>query len=523
MASLNHVCMWSEHGWIRITAEQASAMHPGGTVSAHSGLFMCELCGQYVTLTDGDIRDRYFKHSAHEANKNCPERTFGASYTPTYNPGEHELPLKLVVVSNTNFRLELGLLCVPSGLLSRQKNKSVTIKTTNGKQFVFSFERLNEDTITYLPVGSDPVPSYSLDTSNELAFYWPRRVRGVPEEGALFDAATGKMVPIDADVQICKKYYLLTPKPISWSYKSKHGINGALRCEERIGWCSWKVYEIEASELNEYAAKFFLEYHCRLTDIPMEIRLIWPIHVETPYLIKHNSKSMIMHLTGNRQISPKAFPYAYIQTTKCAGRGQAIKVNCQERQQLISAGNANVLQYLYLWREPLPQITPAISLTVSDVKNNEISVGEHNAIPEDALIRVEAPFDGEIRLLRGDEIIEILPIFAHKWAIVDSLYFGLSVQILQGLDVVWSCSFVKVAKDTISLDSELHKKLISFKGNDIPVPHSFGNVVRHLNDYPKTKQWVFKAIRRGHASEKAVSYLKEYYIQSLLHKKESLK
>ena len=52
MASLTHVCMWSDNGWERITAEQAAKRHPGGTVSAHSGLFMCELCGQYVSLTD---------------------------------------------------------------------------------------------------------------------------------------------------------------------------------------------------------------------------------------------------------------------------------------------------------------------------------------------------------------------------------------------------------------------------------------------------------------------------------------
>lgn len=78
MASLTHVCMWSDNGWKRITAEQAARLHPGGTVSAHSGLFMCELCGQYVILTDGDIRIRYFKHSAYEKSKDCPERTFGA-------------------------------------------------------------------------------------------------------------------------------------------------------------------------------------------------------------------------------------------------------------------------------------------------------------------------------------------------------------------------------------------------------------------------------------------------------------
>ena len=52
MASLTHVCVWSEHGWKKITANEAARLHPGGTVSAASGLFMCELCGQYVILTE---------------------------------------------------------------------------------------------------------------------------------------------------------------------------------------------------------------------------------------------------------------------------------------------------------------------------------------------------------------------------------------------------------------------------------------------------------------------------------------
>lgn len=86
MASLTHVCMWSDHGWKRITAEQAARLHPGGTVSARSGLFMCELCGQYVTLTDGDINVRYFKHSAYEKSKDCPERTFGLHLGPDTLP-----------------------------------------------------------------------------------------------------------------------------------------------------------------------------------------------------------------------------------------------------------------------------------------------------------------------------------------------------------------------------------------------------------------------------------------------------
>ena len=36
MASLTHVCMWSDNSWKPIAAEKAAILHPGGTVSAQS-------------------------------------------------------------------------------------------------------------------------------------------------------------------------------------------------------------------------------------------------------------------------------------------------------------------------------------------------------------------------------------------------------------------------------------------------------------------------------------------------------
>ena len=54
MASLTHVSMWSEaeHEWRKITASEAAKLYPEGTVSAHNGLFVCELCGQCKTICD---------------------------------------------------------------------------------------------------------------------------------------------------------------------------------------------------------------------------------------------------------------------------------------------------------------------------------------------------------------------------------------------------------------------------------------------------------------------------------------
>ena len=96
---LTHVCMWTEKGWKRVTAQEAGRIHPGGSVSSKSGLFMCDLCGQYVTLTNGSIRDRYFKHSKEEESKDCPERTFGSSASSTFQAGAHELPIRIKIIS----------------------------------------------------------------------------------------------------------------------------------------------------------------------------------------------------------------------------------------------------------------------------------------------------------------------------------------------------------------------------------------------------------------------------------------
>lgn len=60
MASLTHVCVWSSKGWTHITPEEVARSHPGGSVSARSGLFMCELCGQYVRLLMVISRHRIF-------------------------------------------------------------------------------------------------------------------------------------------------------------------------------------------------------------------------------------------------------------------------------------------------------------------------------------------------------------------------------------------------------------------------------------------------------------------------------
>ena len=508
MASLNHVCMWSEHGWIQVTAEEAAIMHPGGTVSAHSGLFMCDLCGQYVTLTDGCERIRYFKHSANEANKNCPERTFGPLYTPTYDANNHGLPIKLIVTKN-DFRLELGLLYVLDSILKKQSTQFVTIKGSEGGQFVFSFERLNPDSITYLPIGSEPSQKYEVFATNELSGYWPRKVSGIDRAGSVFDCLTGKLLPVDADVQVNRKYYILTARSYT-CLRQYSSIKINKICGTRAGASIWNVYEVEATALDQSAAMFFLSLHCRLTDVPLQIQPIWPIHIETPYAIRHNSGYMIINLTGSRTTVSKAFPRAHIQAVDCPSGGQVIKIDCNNRQQLISAGSANVLQYTYLWKENLFNITSEILIDVRDDTDAELSSGVQIYPPAAGVIKIKTHFDGSVIIRKKGRITEKFQIASEKRLTIDNIILGTEIEVLQGLDTVWQVSYCKVKNTSAGADVLLYKKLCDFHGTTISVPHSFGSIISKFANYPQTRKWIYAVVNAGIAPEAAIRYLRNY-------------
>ena len=128
MASLNHVCVWSDSGWKKITVEELLAQNPQGGISAKSGLLMCELCGQYVTFARGRTNQPHFKHSKYEDDKNCEERRIGNSggYR-NYNAQVHELPLR-INISTGSIILELGLLPIGNDYKQRYPNNQVYIQ-----------------------------------------------------------------------------------------------------------------------------------------------------------------------------------------------------------------------------------------------------------------------------------------------------------------------------------------------------------------------------------------------------------
>ena len=123
MSTLNHVSIWTEHGWKHITAEEASRKYLRTTVPANSGIFMCELCGQYVTFTV----DNYFMHSRGYSDKSCDERTHYDGYSYSSQAWEYHLPMRLLSYED-RFHLEVGFPPVPPTMLKANQNNTISIK-----------------------------------------------------------------------------------------------------------------------------------------------------------------------------------------------------------------------------------------------------------------------------------------------------------------------------------------------------------------------------------------------------------
>ena len=335
MASLTHVCMWTDKGWKRISAVEAAKLHPGGTVSARSGLFICELCGQYVSFSAGNRYERHFKHSLGEKNKDCLDRTSEIGHSSSYGFQEPNLPLRITGATSSSFRFEIGLIRIPKDLLSKDFSLEIKPKGAPNTSYVFGRERLNCDSITYLPIGGRPFENYTLSFQNgsrKLREFWPAEIEGIDPKGTLFEKVSGKKLMYDDDVEIRKEYYLL--KRDDFFSSSRSSIRIRRISQKNFGKEIWTLYVVSASVFNEDAARFYLDFHCRLTDHPVSLQLVWPLFIKGKYLVKHNQNYMYILVEGNTT-AVKAFPSANIHSlSKSASQSKLYKIFCSNSEKL---------------------------------------------------------------------------------------------------------------------------------------------------------------------------------------------
>jgi hypothetical protein len=508
--ALNHVCKWTEHGWVRTDA-MGFAEEAKGPVPASSHMLMCEICGQYVTLAYGSKREPYFKHTKNE-NKDCPDRTQYLTLDALEAmKRKFFLPLKIEIQSNTYANFYLG---IPSGCLNQDCEDGEIVIKHDGKVLHRSIERLDFGKMSYLSLGGFPSKIYELsDVGSILKENCPRQVEGISEEGALFeklDEKTGKKLPPDADVVINQPYLLVCKKGKSFFYKF-HYLDVHQICEIKDGWQRRFVYEIKATLFSKENAEFFQDLHTRLTDVPVQLYPVWPVYVERPYQILSREPTIFFYLTG-RFVEFRIYPPSILQKISSSESGASCyKIRYQDRQYMAFASRTNALQFTFFNTTDVEFANHAkTKVTVLDDNGQKIEQGEQTELPIHNQINVLMAFNGYAELSGSDGVLkEKISIKADEKLQIKDLHSGCRLKIYCGQDCVWQIFYKKKNQETnrSSLDSEILHQIMSYNDDLIPVPRALGAMILKFKDNKKLTRWFARQIHKGKISRRALKLL----------------
>lgn len=475
MSSLNHVKMWTKHGYEPTTVKEADRQHPGGTVPATSGFFICDLCGQYVTFTARGAYARHFRHNSMEDDKNCPERS---SISSVFTLENNVLPLKISEISASGFSLSIGFPPMkkdqPADL---DKHRIIIIPSSGARQrYEYSINRLNPDSITYLSVGSVPCQNYRLVLDKSIFGGYPSVVSGISNPGTVFDTCSGRIISYDGEVQIGRQYYLVT--------REAYIPFGCVKIERICSSAGWYVYIIEAKEMTINAAGFFLRYHCRLVEQAAEIKTLFPLYVESQLFRQYAQIPLIIKVNGNG-ISLRSFPA----TIPKSYPENIFRIVPNERQQLIAAGRFRMLQYAYFLRDPLDQVAETPVVEVTDAKGHTIANGE-NRTPVDGTIRVLSQYDGWVLVRKNGRIQENKSLKASEPLYISEIKSGTEVIAKIGMDKVFSSIFVHAQKTVKHDKYNLLQRLRNCHGRQIMFDMRSCQMLYVLDDYPEVRKWI---------------------------------
>ena len=511
MASLTNVIMWMDNQWIPVTARKAIEIIPDGA-SVHSGFFKCKICKQSLGLSAGKILkygnrgEPYFYHSLGEDDKSCPERTGSTPiYLTPFSPDEYSLPLR-IIITNNNFSFEIGFPFLPKDIFSKISQSKIKIipigREENYYEYLFA-DRFIEENITWLDVGGIPSTGYRIIADKHTQFFWRPVVNGINEKATIFDANSGKMLVQDSDVQVGRDYYLLIKGYMSFAPNS-------VRCSrvlrKIIDLDVWNVYLVNALDFSNSSADYFYRFGYRLTKMPLNFQSIWPVYIEDPYIIHHESDKVWFYVRGT-DLDIQCHPKSQHQLFSC-DNGQSVLLNTLGRQQVVSTGRSNLLKFMYLWRDSLNITSNVPVVDVTTFNKETVSPGVCGILPRNSTLHVKSlQFNGFLSRLQDGIVIEKRKLKAGEIVEITDIRYGTELFIYIGLDCIWSIKYEKQEDFCEEADVEFAKRLMNERGRLRTISHSLGAIATELKEYPAVKQWLYQKIREGFMPETAYQML----------------
>lgn len=513
--ALTHVCRWDhKNGYVPVSIEEASRQYPY-TVQASSGIFVCSLCGQNVTLTAPGKYVRYFKHQQKKDGDECEDRAeqYGQQVRSLDN---HDMPIRIQVTENS-FHFEMGFFFPRNQGDEKLYCERIRIRSRDGETYEYNFDRLRGEGITYLNIGKNLSDEYTISYTNPsstLRKYWPSTVKRISSKGYLFESKTGRMISPGGNAYLGEEYYLVQKGRLMSLGSAKYvSLEEILTSRGRNGFgISSRLYKVKANEFSELSARFFLERFVFLTQRPSAFYPVWPIHVKDPYFIYHEQDGLYFFMSDvNAELN--AYPGVIGKTHKVLANdaGQLCKFMTSGREQLVSMGAFGGMAFSYVVKKPLQMTGVIPKIDVKDWDGNILEQDLFRSLPKNKALLITSPYDGRIRRIRNEIDYEVKWLKANEELQIGELGYGDQVLIYVGCDLARTLSFERttVDEDDHLSDDMIYKTLKHCKGKNIKVDHTIGTLAHNLSECPKTKAWLLNAIKRGTMSLAAYQYLKK--------------
>ncbi len=504
---LTHVCIWDNgKGYRPIDINQACDLYPY-KVSAKSGIFSCSLCGGHVLLTGSGSNVRHFRHTSLDQNKICEERALVYESKKLKVRG-YPLPFKIEIYDN-KYSLKLGVFHPASLLDNCDLSGEIIIVGNDGTPLIHSLEKFNTAKISYFELGSHPCEYYELSynmVSEDAVKLFPKYVTGFDSEGALFVCGSNEMIHEGGIVYPFRDYYLLQPHKL---LDAPNSISYDLLYAPTLGDDQgWYLYKIRSRDFSNDAACFFLRRSVYLRQDPPVSYPIWPAYTQDDYFLYHEDSNIYFYVEGEDSML-SIYPSYLNPTFESLNNGRLYRFYTEYKEQVLSLSPYGDIGFSYLQQMKLDRLAEAPEIKITDESNRIIVESVIESFPEGSLIKLTAPYDGKVVIKNRQVVASVMPLTSNNEICIDVNCSNTELLIYQGLDLVRRINFHEAHReiDYQKLDIEMLTKLQSCSGVVIKIPHSVGAMASKLSKMPKTRQWMYRCIRRGEMPREALNIL----------------
>lgn len=512
---LEHVSMWHETlGWQRISINEADSLF-SETVSADSHLLICDLCHKHVIFVKGIKPKSYFKHNNGDPDKECDDRTQALSRS-----GQEILrstitnPMRLIVTHNL-FYLEVGFLPMPNDILEQAEKmklqacvlaKEKVLLTKNIDRSNFSSEMT-----VFHPIKNCFSEKYQIKIvpDNNIGTNLPlfnREFQGLNTNGTLFDYQSGKKIPLDGDVEVNKKFYLLTSNLYI-------GVPLDIEIYKVLPQGIYCLYTVVAHKVTKSTSEFFLRYRARLTNVPTKIVPVWPVLHEGDHYIETDRHKLLFFLKGDSsvKIEPPISARNIDVYRPCETDSvQLICINNASRIRMVWAARLSVLKYLSVRYNPDEVVYSDITLEqVSACTEDQTTLnnGIHYSLPKRKRLYVTVKYDGQVVRKRNNEVIYSKKVKANETVLLERISYGEDIFVYHGMDESLSVSFRRGDRTGSQNDSAVLAALNACTGVYVKFPHRIGWIVSKLAGMPNTKAFVLATMQEGRIRKDAIKLI----------------